>query len=77
MFPLFGFRLSAFGFRLSAFGFSAFRLFGKQMKRHYQLARPFHSDLKPCLTMGNPEVNKLTLFNINYSFIPIIIHLFQ
>ena len=61
----FGFRLSAFGFRLLDFGFSAFRLSGKQMENYYQLARPFHSDLKSCLTMGKPEV-KLTIFFIRY-----------
>ena len=46
-------RLSAFDFRFST---SAFRLFGfpgsKWKVNHYQLARPFYSYLKPCLTMG-------------------------
>ena len=40
----------------SAFRLSAFRVVDKS---NYQLARPFYSDLKPCLTMGKPEV-KLT-----------------
>jgi hypothetical protein len=64
MFFLFGFWLSAFGFRLSAFGFSAFRLSGKKMESHYQLARPFHSDLKLCLTTGKPEVKPTNVFII-------------
>ncbi len=52
-FPPFGFS----AYRL--YGLSAFRLFRNGDGKCCRLARPFSSDLKPCLTMGKPEV-KLT-----------------
>ena len=70
-------RVFAFGpfgfpaFRLPGFpasrlpGFPAFRGWGGKWS---SLARPFNSDLKPCLTMGKPEV-KLTFSLTDFSYV--------
>ena len=50
-------------------GFPAFRGWGGKWS---SLARPFNSDLKPCLTMGKPEV-KLTFFSHRFFICPLFL----